>query len=65
MLAPFFSYFVGYTLTAMVITLAYPWQIVFYFQAALLIPSMILTMFTPMKYFDIDQAMELKRKQDE
>lgn len=65
MLSPFFSYYIGYVISALMVSNGFPWFITFMLQGALLIPCIIFTMFTPMKYFDIDSAVELKKHQDE
>jgi MFS family permease len=65
MLSPFFSYFMGYIIASLLVTNYFEWQFVFIIQGVLLIPCVIFTVFTPLKYFDLDAAIELKKHQEE
>ncbi len=51
-------------MTSLLVSNDFPWQIIFYFQGVLIVPCFVFSMFTPERYFDIDQAVEIKRLQE-
>ena len=65
MLTPFLSHFLGYLITAILISLGYSYTLPISFQGLLLIACLVVIILTPERYFDIDGALEVKRIRDE
>lgn len=65
LLSPFFSYFFGYLIAALIVSNDQNWEVIFYTQSCLILPCIVGLLFTPEKYTDIELALDLKRKQEE